>query len=247
MNPTGVPGRTMSTPDLYARAYHELYALLKSADPTAQVAVGGIVQATPLRLKYLDMIRQTYRQLYGAELPADLWNIHTFVLREEADSWGADLPPGIETAIGYSGTWVTENVARVTVHNSAQVGDQAVLSFEGNHASWTALHGPTGGRVRASVDHQYRETVSTTAAEAVAQVHSYTNLGYGRHALTLEVVGDGDVRLDEFHATSLGSAAMQDNDPYPSLLAAIRDHDDLDPGAVASCRLSAVDGRPRGA
>lgn len=216
------------TPALYARAYHELYTLLKSADPTAQVAVGGIVQATPLRLRYLDMVRQTYRQLYGKELPADLWNIHTFVLREEADSWGADLPPGIETAIGYSGAWVTENMTAGTVHTSAQTGDQAVLSFEGNWASWTALHSPAGGRVRVSVDHQYRETVSTTAAEAGAQVHSYTSLGYGRHALTLEVVGDGAVRLDEFHAASLGSAAMQDSDLYPSLLAAIRDHDDLD-------------------
>ncbi len=215
-------------PDLYAQAYHELYVLLKEADPTARIAVGGIVQATPIRLKYLDMVLQAYRVRYGANLPADLWNIHTFVLREEADSWGADLPPGINTAIGYQGTWTAETTGDGTVHSSVTAGDQAVLSFEGNWASWTALAGPQGGSVQVSIDHQLQGTTSTYAVTTTRRVFALNSLGYGRHALTLEVVGDGKLALDEFHAASAGADALPDDDPAPSMLYTIRDHDRLD-------------------
>ncbi len=215
-------------PDLYAQAYHELYILLKETDPTARIAVGGIVQATPIRLKYLDMVLQAYRERYGAKLPADLWNIHTFVLREEADSWGADLPPGINTAIGYEGTWSIEPTGDGTVHSSVTAGDQAVLSFEGDWASWTALAGPQGGNVQVSVDHQMRSTASTYAVTTTSRTFALNGLGYGRHALSLEVVGDGKLALDEFHAASAGANAVPDDDPYPSMLYAIRDHDRLD-------------------
>ena len=43
-------------PDVYAELYHELYYLLKDRDPSCQVAIGGVAQPTPLRLKYLDLI-----------------------------------------------------------------------------------------------------------------------------------------------------------------------------------------------
>jgi len=215
-------------PDLYAQAYHEVYTALKTADPTAKVAVGGIVQITPLRLKYLQMTLQAYEQQFGQPLPADLWNIHTFILREEADSWGADLPPGTNTAIGYQGTWTHVTEANISVHKSATAGDQAVLSFAGDWVTWTALHSPAAGRVRVYVDHKMQQTVNTYASTTNAQTHSLNNLGPGRHALTLEVVGDGEVALDQFHAESLGSAAIQDDDPYPSMLYMLRDHDDLD-------------------
>ncbi|NOZ05223.1 MAG: hypothetical protein GXP41_02570, partial [Chloroflexi bacterium] len=215
-------------PALYAQAYHELYILLKETDPTARIAVGGIVQATPIRLKYLDMVLQTYRERYGQRLPADLWNIHTFVLREEADSWGADLPPGIDTAIGYQGTWRTEPTGEGTVHSSVTAGDQAVLSFEGGWASWTALAGPEGGSVRVSIDHQLQSTTSTYAVTTTRRVFALNGLGYGRHALTLEVVGDGKLSLDEFHAASAGATPLPDDDPSPSMLYTIRDHDRLD-------------------
>jgi len=215
-------------PDLYAQAYHELYTLLKETDPTARIAVGGIVQATPIRLKYLDMVLQAYRERYGQKLPADLWNIHTFVLREEADSWGADLPPGINTAIGYQGDWTTEPAGDGTVHSSATASDQAVLSFEGDWASWTAFAGPQGGSVQVSLDHQLRSTESTYAITTTRRTFALSGLGYGRHALSLEVVGDGKLALDEFHAASAGATALPDDDPAPSMLYAIRDHDRLD-------------------
>ena len=93
-------------PHLYARAYHELYYLLKNLDPTAQVAAGGIVQPTPLRLQYLDMVLDSYREQFGEPMPVDVWNIHAFILRERScdchpeDCWGAEIPPGIDECDG---------------------------------------------------------------------------------------------------------------------------------------------------
>ncbi len=49
-------------PHLYARAYHELYFLIKGIDPSAQIGAGGIVQPTPIRLQYLDMVLQSYQE-----------------------------------------------------------------------------------------------------------------------------------------------------------------------------------------
>jgi hypothetical protein len=93
-------------PRVYARAYHDLYALIKGMDPTARIAAGGIVQPTPLRLQYLDLVLQGYQDLYGVSMPVDVWNIHAFILRERScavypdDCWGAEIPPGIDAAEG---------------------------------------------------------------------------------------------------------------------------------------------------
>ena len=93
-------------PHVYARAYHELYYLIKGADPEARIAAGGIVQATPLRLQYLDMILDHYQSLYSEPMPVDVWNIHAFILRERScdyypdDCWGAEVPPGIDEPQG---------------------------------------------------------------------------------------------------------------------------------------------------
>lgn len=82
-------------PQLYARLYHEAYTAIKGADPTAQVAIGGVSQPTPLRLRYLDAVLTAYREEFGTEMPVDVWNVHNFILREERDSWGVDIPPGL--------------------------------------------------------------------------------------------------------------------------------------------------------
>jgi len=100
------------TPELYAEAYHDLYYLLKGRDPRAQIGAGGLVQPTPLRFQYLNRVWQTYYDRYGHPLPADLWNIHSYMLREitpedpEAypngplEVWGAYVPPGITATRG---------------------------------------------------------------------------------------------------------------------------------------------------
>jgi len=99
-NEPDVPWQDNTTPERYAELYRELYQLLKDADPTAQVVVGGVSQPTPLRLAYLDRILDTYQQRYGRPMPVDVWNVHAFILREERGSWGVDIPPGIDADVG---------------------------------------------------------------------------------------------------------------------------------------------------
>ncbi len=94
-------------PHLYARAYHDLYQLIKAADLTAHIFAGSIVQPTPLRLQYLDLILSSYSQQFGELMPVDGWAIHNFILNEAScahfpasQCWGAEIPPGINATQG---------------------------------------------------------------------------------------------------------------------------------------------------
>jgi len=87
-------------PEVYAVVYHDLYRYIKDVDPTAIIANGGIVQPTPCRMAYLDIVWETYQQTYGEPMPVDLWNIHAFILREVYGSWGASTPPGVDPSCG---------------------------------------------------------------------------------------------------------------------------------------------------
>ena len=91
------------TPELYATAFHEIRAVIKAADPTARIGIGGMVQATPLRLKYLDRVWDSYYNQYGYRMgdDIDVWNLHGFLLREVRGEWGADIPAGLETPRDY--------------------------------------------------------------------------------------------------------------------------------------------------
>lgn len=84
----------------YARRYHDLFALIKETDPTAKVAVAGVSQPTPLRMKYLDLVLETYQSNYGTKMPVDWWTVHAYVLREESGSWGAGIPVGMDEKEG---------------------------------------------------------------------------------------------------------------------------------------------------
>ena len=99
-------------PDIYARAYHDLYYLVKNRDPSAQIAIGAIIQPTPLRFEYLDTVWDTYYQTYSETMPVDIWNVHSFILRETTvvpdpepcegtiPIWGAYVPRGATAATG---------------------------------------------------------------------------------------------------------------------------------------------------
>ncbi len=89
------------SPVCFAYLYHEVYVELKRADPTARVAPGGITQASPLRLEYLDNTLAEYRRLYNAKLPADFWTMHAFALREQRGQWGVGIPPGLAENAGW--------------------------------------------------------------------------------------------------------------------------------------------------
>jgi hypothetical protein len=87
-------------PELYAQVYHDLYYVIKSADRTAQVAIGGMSEFTPLRSQYLQRVWTEYSRLYGLSMPVDIWNIHVYVLQEVKGSFGADIPPGFQETSG---------------------------------------------------------------------------------------------------------------------------------------------------
>lgn len=94
-NPVSTSGQDEILPETYARAYHDLYELIKSIDPTAKVAIGGVIQATPQRLEYLTRVWNSYQSQYGTTMPVDVWNVHNFILPEHEDGRGAGTPPGI--------------------------------------------------------------------------------------------------------------------------------------------------------
>jgi hypothetical protein len=108
-------------PDVYAQVYHDLYYLLKQQDPSCQVAIGGVSQPTPLRLRYLDQILEAYRARYGEPMPVDVWNVHNFILREERNSWGVDIPPGMTEQTGV--------LREIADHDDLAIFRQQIVDF----------------------------------------------------------------------------------------------------------------------
>jgi hypothetical protein len=88
------------TPEEYAYDYQILSQLIKTADPTARIAVAGVAQGTPLRLAYLDGVLEAYRKSTRAAMPVDWWTLHGYVLREERGSWGVGIPTGLSDQKG---------------------------------------------------------------------------------------------------------------------------------------------------
>jgi hypothetical protein len=117
-------------PEEYARVYHDLYYLIKDADPNAAVAVAGVTQATPLRLAYWDRVLVAYHALYQEPMPVDWWTLHGFVLREERDGWGAGIPTGL----------LAENVGQlyeIEDHGDVQIFQDQIIAFR----TWMAENG----------------------------------------------------------------------------------------------------------
>ena len=69
-------------PDMYALAYHDVYHFIKNIDPTAQIAISGLVEVTPMRTQYLDMVWDTYLETFGTHMPVDIWNMHLYPIPE---------------------------------------------------------------------------------------------------------------------------------------------------------------------
>lgn len=101
----------------YADFYHAVYGYLKGRDPSAQVAIAGVVQPTALRLAYLDAVLTAYEQKYGHQMPVDVFNTHAFVMSEKIVPqngiiiWGASIPPGMGS-YDQSGNFVEPPEAR---------------------------------------------------------------------------------------------------------------------------------------
>lgn len=94
--------------ELYAELYRYFYTTIKAADPTAKVAIGAIVQPSPLRMEYLDKVLTHYQNTYSETMPIDVWNIHFYRLNEgDCGSWGANVPPFASSSTG----WVVDFTA----------------------------------------------------------------------------------------------------------------------------------------
>jgi hypothetical protein len=99
-------------PDVYARAYHEVYNFIKERDPSAQVAISGLVQVTPGRLQYLDLVWDAYLNQYGNPMPVDVWTMHIYILPERSMETGegaiANIALGTDPALAI---WDSNNEA----------------------------------------------------------------------------------------------------------------------------------------
>ena len=103
------PNQENLTPEVYAERYAQAYQGIKGWDPTARIAIGGIVEPTPLRLLWLEKAMEAYEQQQGAPMEVDVWNIHIQILPEGAETAegydnnaGAGVPVGID--------WQTEGI-----------------------------------------------------------------------------------------------------------------------------------------
>jgi hypothetical protein len=130
-------GQDEITAELYATAFHEIRDVIKTADPTAKIAIAGVIQATPLRLEYLDRIWDSYQSQYGYPMgnDIDVWNVHGFVLREVRYSWGAETPPGIDTLGGF--LYGASDQTCYDAHHDIAYFQQFIEAFR----AWMAEHG----------------------------------------------------------------------------------------------------------
>ncbi len=95
------PGGGSMTPEQYGDVYHLLYGAIKGFDPTAKIAIGGVVQPTPLRLEWLDRLLTWYAAQPGwGPMPVDVWTTHVQILQESRTGWGCGIPVGLDANEG---------------------------------------------------------------------------------------------------------------------------------------------------
>jgi hypothetical protein len=124
-----------TTAERYAEIYETAYSFIKERDPSALIAVAGVGQPTPLRLAYLDTVLATYEQSYGRPMPVDIWTIHNFILREERDSWGVGIPPGMTQETGQP---IDQGILyEIADHNDQVIFQQNLYTFR----QWMAERG----------------------------------------------------------------------------------------------------------
>ncbi|MHB8132752.1 MAG: hypothetical protein ACYDH1_00900 [Anaerolineaceae bacterium] len=86
--------------EVYAQRFLELSEIIRVNDPSALIGFAPIVQPSPVRTYYLELVITEMNKLLlgtGKTISEtfDLWTIHSFLLREVNGEWGTGLPPGI--------------------------------------------------------------------------------------------------------------------------------------------------------
>lgn len=130
------PNQDAVTPETYAQRYHDAYVNITGWDPTAQIAIGGIVEVTPLRLRWLEHAMAAYQDLYDTPMDVDVWNIHIQILTEGSDSNpldGAGRPVGIDPVA----EGLTPMEYPLTECDNADIFKSMVLDFR----QWMKDHG----------------------------------------------------------------------------------------------------------
>lgn len=145
------------TAEAYATFYHEVYTFLKERDPSARVAIAGIVQPTPIRLRYLDRVLAEYQNRYGMAMPIDVWTVHAFIL-PEIKKWGAWVPPGLESYLDEGMDYEEQDHDRLDIFAANLVAFRQWMADRGYRNTplivteygvlLSVYHGYTPGRVR---------------------------------------------------------------------------------------------------
>jgi hypothetical protein len=123
------PNQGNRTPDRYATIYHQAYTQIKDADPLATIAIGGVVEPTPLRLRWIEAAMAAYQRDYSTTMPVEVWNIHMQILKEGPGNEGAGVPVGIPA----------EGARAYTLQDCANVQLFKTLVIE--FRTWMAAHG----------------------------------------------------------------------------------------------------------
>ncbi|MCU0521977.1 MAG: hypothetical protein MUF84_14960 [Anaerolineae bacterium] len=125
-------------PQQYAEAYHDAYYFIKSRDPSAQVAIAGLVEVTPGRLQYLDIVWDTYRRKYGETMPVDVWTFHVYIL-SETNNGDAHIALGTDPklAIPFSFTCSDPSSYCYAEHDDIGIFAQQVVLMR----TWMKNHG----------------------------------------------------------------------------------------------------------
>lgn len=244
-------------PEVYAQFFHELYNLIRSIDPTAKFAATSLATVSTLRLLWLERAWNAYQEQYGSEMPVDVWNIHPYVVNEMHNEWGAEIPAGIDNAVGYAyGTWneaADPDASGGTVHESNEAGARAYFAFHGSYVTLYLHTGPDAGMAEISIDRDLPTgfvdgPVDLYSPTPGILVRSYSNLPSpadpsdprgDRHNIRIDVTGDRNpisggawVRVDAIEAAStadLPNGRLEDNSPLRANIVTSADvHDDLD-------------------
>lgn len=123
-------------PEIYAWAYNELYTIVKTADPTARVAIGGVIQFTPLRMEYLNTIWDSYKLIFDVNMPVDVWNVHNFIGSEyctkentERVCYGMGIPPGASVEPNSKGEELGAYVGKDYLHTDMASFEKQIRDF----------------------------------------------------------------------------------------------------------------------
>lgn len=238
-------------PEVYARLYNEIYTIITGVDPTAKFSFTSLATVSPLRLEWVNRAWEGYRRQFGVDMPVDVWNIHTYWVNEMHNEWGAEIPAGIDNAVGYAeGAWIEvadSGASGRTVHRSKTVNASAYFAFHGSEVTLYLPTGPDSGQAYIFIDQPATplETVDLYAPAPGTLTRTYAGLippgglREDRHNIRVQVAGsknpassDAWVSVDAIQAPSTASLArgrLEDNSSSRArIVTNIDDHDNLD-------------------